>query len=74
MRGKGMATEKSETVKASDVVVYEDPFCYFADVIMGKIKVAKYSVYSLENNLRVVEILDAARQSAKTGKSVSLKD
>jgi predicted dehydrogenase len=74
LRGKGMAAEKSETVTAADVAVYEDPFCYFADVIWGKITVQKYGVYSLENNLQVVEILDAARQSAKTGKSVSLKD
>ncbi len=74
LRGKGMAAEKSETVTATDVAVYEDPFCYFADVIWGKITVQKYGVYSLENNLRVVEILDAARQSAKTGKSVLLRD
>jgi predicted dehydrogenase len=51
-------------------MVYEDPFCYFADVIRGKISVAPYGLYSLENNLQVVAILDAARKSAKTGKSV----
>ncbi len=34
----------------------------------------EYGVYSLKNNLEVVKILDAARQSAKTGKTVLLMD
>jgi predicted dehydrogenase len=53
--------------------VYEDPFSYFADVIRGRIKVPKNGLYSLENNLTVVKILDAARESAKTGKTIVLK-
>lgn len=72
-KGPGMANEKISNITAADVAVYEDPFGYFADVILGKISVAKYGLYSLENNLQVVEILDAARKSAKTGKRVVFK-
>jgi len=72
-RGKDMATEKALTVTASDIAVYEDPFSYFADVIWGKIKEPKYGLYSLDNNLLVVKILDAARASAKSGRSVPFK-
>jgi hypothetical protein len=32
-----------------------------------------YDLYSLPNNLMVVEILEAARESAKTGKTIMLK-
>lgn len=39
------------------------------DVISGKVKMTKYDPYSLENML-VVKILDAARESARTGKTV----
>jgi len=69
-RNEGMAAEKTERITAADVAVYEDPFAYFADVIWGKITVPEYGLYSLENNVQVVRILDAARESAKTGESV----
>ncbi|NLD23089.1 MAG: gfo/Idh/MocA family oxidoreductase, partial [Bacteroidales bacterium] len=35
-----------------------------------KIEIEPYSLYSLDNNVRVVEILDAARKSAKEGRTV----
>jgi predicted dehydrogenase len=73
-KGKGMNEEKTEKVTASNVAVYEDPFTYFADVIWGKVEIPEYGLYSLENNVRVVEILDAARLSAKKGKTILLKD
>ena len=57
-------------VNASDVGVYQDPFSYFADVIRKKITVPDHGVYSLSNNVTVVKILEAARQSAKSGKTV----
>ena len=47
------------------------PFDYFATAIRGKTTVQPGDLSSLENNLITVEILDAARESAKTGKSVS---
>ena len=70
IRGKGMETEKTEKVTSADVAVYEDPFSYFADVIHGKIKMPAYGLYTLENNIQVVKILDAARKSAKSGMMV----
>ncbi len=60
-------------VTTEQVPVYTDPFSYFVDAIQGRIKVEPYSLYSLENNLEVVRILDAARESAKTGKTTRLK-
>lgn len=68
---RSMKIEEKRNVTTTEVPVYTDPFSYFADVIHEKIKVPKYGVYSLENNVRVVQILDAARESAKTGKTVT---
>ena len=51
----------------------KEPFSYFADVISGKTIVNPTDLSSLENNLIVVEILDAAKESAKKGKTIRLK-
>lgn len=71
-RSKNDKTENRMKITAEDVSVYEDPFNYFADVIHGIIVMPEYSLYSLKNNIEVVRILDAARESAKTGKAVIL--
>jgi predicted dehydrogenase len=47
-----------------------DPLSYLAAVVRGEIKPAGLS--SLEINLVVTEILDAARESARTGKRIDL--
>jgi predicted dehydrogenase len=73
MRKGAMQTEETRQVTSKNIPVYEDPFSYFADVINGKVKMTSYDSYSLANNLIVVRILDAARESAKTGKTVILK-
>jgi len=73
LRNGKMKDELVTRVTAKDIDVYEDPFSYFADVINGKIKMTKYDLYSLENNVMVVKILSAARESAKTGKTVKFK-
>jgi predicted dehydrogenase len=52
---------------------YHDPFTYFGAVVRNEIKVQKSDLSSLENNLLVVEILDAAKRSAKEGKVIYLK-
>ncbi len=72
MRGKDMQEEEQKRVTANDISVYEDPFAYFADVIHQKITQPEYGLYSLKNNLEVVKILDAARESARTGKTIHL--
>ena len=60
-------------INPSDVGVYKDPFSYFMDVIRKKISVPDHGVYSLSNNVTVVKILEAARESAKSGKTVMIK-
>jgi len=50
-----------------------DPFAYLTAVVRGDETVTPGNLWSLENNLTVVRILDAARESARTGRSVALK-
>jgi predicted dehydrogenase len=59
---------KSEPISVAE----NDPFSYLAAVIRGDADPAG-SLSSLEINLIVVEILDAALRSAKSGKTVVLK-
>lgn len=49
-----------------------NPFSYLAAVVRGDIKVAETDLSSLANNVTVVRILEAARESAKTGRTVYL--
>ena len=71
-RSKNDKTVNSMKLSAENVAVYEDPFTYFADAIHKKITIPEFGLYSLKNNIEVVRILDAARESAKTGKTVYL--
>jgi predicted dehydrogenase len=50
-----------------------DPFAYLAAVVRGDMKVAKPDLSSLENNFIVMEILDAAKRSAKDKRVIFLK-
>jgi predicted dehydrogenase len=60
-----------ETKKVTDFPLdAKEPFHYFAAVISGQIEVTPADLSSLENNLIVVKILDAARESAQKGKTV----
>ena len=52
---------------------YDDPFALFAALVHGEITLPAYDLSSLENNMIVMEILEAAKKSAKTGKAVKLK-
>ena len=70
MRNADNPDEFRKKVSSKDVAVSEDPFSYFISVIRGKTIMSDYDPYSLKNNLTVVRILDAARESAKTGKTV----
>lgn len=69
-RNSQRSPEHALTITSKDIDVYEDPFAYFADVVRGKTNVSKYGLYSLETNVMVVRILDAARKSAKSGKTI----
>lgn len=49
-----------------------DPFSLFAAVIRGEEELTANDLSSLDNNMIVMEILEAARESARTGKTVDL--
>jgi len=79
---KAIDSERIEVRKANDsegrmlkgeclTAPYDDPLHYLAAVLNGAIEEGN-SLSSLNNNMTVSEVLDAARQSAQTGKSVSL--
>jgi predicted dehydrogenase len=50
-----------------------DPFKYLVAVLRGVETVAPGNLWSLENALSVAKILDAARLSAREGRTVELK-
>lgn len=52
---------------------YDDPYGYFAGVISGTIHPAPYDLSSLENNVTVMRILDAAIRSAREGRRIRLE-
>jgi predicted dehydrogenase len=74
MKARGRSgTEQEFRLKPEETATYTSPFLYFADVIRGRIKVPPYGDYSLENNLVVARILEAARRSAREGRTVMVK-
>jgi len=73
LRNGAMKVELEKKVTANDIAINEDPFSYFAEVLRGKVKMTNYDPYSLSNNAIVVQILDAARESAKSGKTIYFK-
>ncbi|MBC7947425.1 MAG: Gfo/Idh/MocA family oxidoreductase [Chitinophagaceae bacterium] len=52
---------------------YNDPFSFFIAVVRNKITLPPFDLSSLENNMVVMRILEAAKESARTGKAVPLK-
>jgi predicted dehydrogenase len=52
---------------------YDDPFTFLAALIRGTISMNDHDLSSLAVNMVAMEILDAAKQSAKSGKVVYLK-
>ncbi|WP_111685193.1 Gfo/Idh/MocA family protein [Winogradskyella tangerina] len=53
---------------------FDDPFALFAAVIKNKVELPEFDLNTLENNMIVVEILDAAKESAKQNKTIFLND
>ena len=47
-----------------------DPFSYFGAVIRGDAEITDHDLSSLTNNMLVVEILDVARESARSGRVI----
>ena len=52
---------------------YDNAFAFLAAVVRGEVTVAPTDLSALENNLTVMEILDAAVRSAKSGRTVRLE-
>ncbi|WP_245645568.1 Gfo/Idh/MocA family protein [Niabella ginsenosidivorans] len=71
-RMQGASSEVSQTLEPRSAP-FNDPFAVFANVIRGTLKLEPDDVYELPVNVTVVEILDAARTSAKSGKTIYLK-
>lgn len=75
-----LRTEEDEPEKTMGVNGYEgypdDPFNYMARAVRGDLpeKWVKHDLNSLKNNLIVVEILEAAKESARKGETVIIKD
>jgi len=72
-RNKQDKAEQSDSITAEAVSVYVDPFSYLSDVINKKINMPPYGLYTIDNNVMVVRILEAARESARTNKTVFLR-
>ena len=51
---------------------FNDPFTFFAKAIRKEVTIQPTDLASPETNLTVVEILEAARKSSKTGKQVKI--
>lgn len=74
MRLRPSEKESAQSLKAeARESPYDDPFAYLAGVVRGNIQVKPSGLSALENNLVVMEILDAAIRSSKTGKTIELK-
>ena len=74
---KIMRTEKVGAITqnaASLKPPFDDPFSYLEAVVREKITVAPSDLSALENNMTVVEILEAAKISAREGRRVALKE
>jgi predicted dehydrogenase len=71
VRRKTDSQEHEETTPALPVP-YNDPISYLIAVVSGKVEPSGLS--ALDTNITVVRILDAARESSKTGKTISLRE
>ena len=67
--------KSDEQVKIIDPsnIPYTDPFKWFADVVGGSVAVDPAGLASLKINCIVVEILEAAKESNRTGEKVYLE-
>lgn len=70
-RLRGEAQESSQQLEPAPENI-RNPFSYLAAVVRGKETLTPGNLWSLENNLMVMRILDAARESAQTGKTIRL--
>lgn len=70
---EGYSGYQEESYRLSKrVKPFDDPFSVLFAVVRGTTKLEAFDLYSLENNLIVMEILEAAKESAASGKTVFL--
>jgi len=72
VRREGDAVERVHRLESRPAPL-DDPFSYLAAVVRGEVQVSDADLSSLENNVTVARILDAARESARTGRTVVLE-
>lgn len=53
---------------------FDDPFSFFKALVRNAVKMEPFDLSSVENNILVMDILDAARQSAREGRMVYFSD
>ena len=71
---EGYSDYKEESFKLENrESPYNDPFALFAAVINKEITLKPFALSSLENNMIVTEILEAATKSAKTNRTIKIK-
>lgn len=68
--GEPVQEERLESREAP----FDDPFRYFAAVVRGEIDVEERDLSSLANNMTVMRILDAAIESAESGRTIYLNE
>jgi predicted dehydrogenase len=68
-----LKTSAKAPIEQTPYTVTGDPFKYLASVVHGEVKLSPTDLSSLENNVIVVEILEAAKKSAKERRTISLK-
>ncbi len=73
LRAAGESAEHLVKVTDKDVPVYTDPFNYLYAVLRKKITVEPNGLYALSTNITAMQILQAAKESAATGKLVMLQ-
>lgn len=65
-------TPRENVVAAPLTGALADPLSYLKAVVEGSLVPAPHDLSALENNIMVTRILDAARESANTGRRVFL--
>ena len=73
MKVKSEGSDEKEIQTKGRSEPYYDPFAFFTAVVNREIQVQSTDLSSLENNLIVMEILDAAKLSASSGSTIYLR-
>jgi predicted dehydrogenase len=69
---EGLNSEERTQVLQPRAAPFNDVFAYFAAVVRGDVTPGTNDLSGLANNLMVMRILDAARESARLGRTVNL--